>query len=283
MSRSSTAGSTTSSRAWRSSTGHTGGRTPAVVAKKAPLAASPPDVAEQRTVGWSVASSAAYQSEKAFPRAGLTEAASRPRRPDLVGRAATKSHAGDHLTLAVDASPRMWHREKVPSMDPRLQRAILRKLAQIHASRDLDSLRVPPWNLPGRSSGIGVGSTASASTTNGASVSSGPKEGLKMSSSSTTTERWMPVTWGRSSWRTSSRGSGSPRTSSPCRSVSRHGASTKSYTGSVASPLTLRCAWGVTFGMDPQFWINLQSHYNLEVETDALGDSLDSIVPLQAA
>lgn len=40
---------------------------------------------------------------------------------------------------------------------------------------------------------------------------------------------------------------------------------------------------GRYFGMDPQFWINLQSHYDLEVEMDALGDSLDSIVPLQTA
>lgn len=40
---------------------------------------------------------------------------------------------------------------------------------------------------------------------------------------------------------------------------------------------------GRYFGMDPQFWINLQSHYDLEVEMDALGDSLDSIVPVQTA
>lgn len=40
---------------------------------------------------------------------------------------------------------------------------------------------------------------------------------------------------------------------------------------------------GRYFGMDPQFWINLQSHCDLEVEMDALGDSLDSIVPLQTA
>ncbi|MDO5676454.1 MAG: HigA family addiction module antitoxin [Propionibacteriaceae bacterium] len=40
---------------------------------------------------------------------------------------------------------------------------------------------------------------------------------------------------------------------------------------------------GRYFGMDPQFWINLQSHYDLEVEMDALGDSLDAIQPLQTA
>ena len=34
---------------------------------------------------------------------------------------------------------------------------------------------------------------------------------------------------------------------------------------------------------DPQFWINLQARYDLEVEKDALGDSLDSIQPLRTA
>ncbi|SDB79983.1 addiction module antidote protein, HigA family [Raineyella antarctica] len=40
---------------------------------------------------------------------------------------------------------------------------------------------------------------------------------------------------------------------------------------------------GRYFGMDPQFWINLQSHYDLEVEMDALGDALDRIEPLRTA
>ena len=34
---------------------------------------------------------------------------------------------------------------------------------------------------------------------------------------------------------------------------------------------------------DPQFWINLQARYDLEVEEDALGHSLDSIQPLRTA
>ncbi len=32
---------------------------------------------------------------------------------------------------------------------------------------------------------------------------------------------------------------------------------------------------GRYFGMSPQFWINLQSHYDLEVELDRLSDRLD--------
>lgn len=37
------------------------------------------------------------------------------------------------------------------------------------------------------------------------------------------------------------------------------------------------------FGTTPQFWINLQSHHDLEIEADALGNALDDIRPLQTA
>ncbi|MET3922375.1 HigA family addiction module antitoxin [Arthrobacter sp. UYEF20] len=40
---------------------------------------------------------------------------------------------------------------------------------------------------------------------------------------------------------------------------------------------------GRYFGTSAQFWINLQSHYDLEMELDALGDSLDAIRPLKRA
>ena len=40
---------------------------------------------------------------------------------------------------------------------------------------------------------------------------------------------------------------------------------------------------GRYFGTSAQFWLNLQSHYDLEVELDSLGHSLDSIRPLQSA
>lgn len=35
---------------------------------------------------------------------------------------------------------------------------------------------------------------------------------------------------------------------------------------------------GRYFGMSPQFWINLQSHYDLEVQIDKLGSRLDTEV-----
>ena len=37
------------------------------------------------------------------------------------------------------------------------------------------------------------------------------------------------------------------------------------------------------FGTSAQFWINLQSHHDLEVEAGVLGDVLDRIRPLQSA
>ncbi len=35
---------------------------------------------------------------------------------------------------------------------------------------------------------------------------------------------------------------------------------------------------GRYFGLSPQFWINLQAHYDLEVQTDKLGKKLESEV-----
>ncbi|QOQ38213.1 HigA family addiction module antitoxin [Trueperella pecoris] len=39
--------------------------------------------------------------------------------------------------------------------------------------------------------------------------------------------------------------------------------------------------FGRYFGMSAQFWINLQSHYDLEIARDSLGNELDRIRPLQ--
>lgn len=40
---------------------------------------------------------------------------------------------------------------------------------------------------------------------------------------------------------------------------------------------------GRYFGTTDVFWINLQSHYDLEIERDTLGDTLNSITPLRSA
>ena len=39
---------------------------------------------------------------------------------------------------------------------------------------------------------------------------------------------------------------------------------------------------GRFFGMEPGFWMNLQSRYDMEVAADALADKLDEVTPLAA-
>ena len=41
---------------------------------------------------------------------------------------------------------RLWNRERVASIDPRILRVALRKLRQVGAALTLDDLRVPPGN-----------------------------------------------------------------------------------------------------------------------------------------
>lgn len=41
---------------------------------------------------------------------------------------------------------RLWLRERVPAIDPRIQRVALRKLRQVGAADRLDDLRIPPGN-----------------------------------------------------------------------------------------------------------------------------------------
>jgi proteic killer suppression protein len=41
---------------------------------------------------------------------------------------------------------RLWRRERVPSIDPRIHTTALRKLRQVGAAESLDDLRVPPGN-----------------------------------------------------------------------------------------------------------------------------------------
>lgn len=40
---------------------------------------------------------------------------------------------------------------------------------------------------------------------------------------------------------------------------------------------------GRYFGMDPQFWLNLQTRYELEVAEDRAGEKIAAIAPLKSA
>lgn len=44
------------------------------------------------------------------------------------------------------AAERLWSRQRSPKLDPRIERAALRKLVMLDAAEVLDDLRVPPGN-----------------------------------------------------------------------------------------------------------------------------------------
>ncbi len=50
---------------------------------------------------------------------------------------------------------------------------------------------------------------------------------------------------------------------------------------SISADTALRL--GRYFGISPQFWINLQSHYDLEVQIDKLGEKLESEVKIYSS
>lgn len=49
---------------------------------------------------------------------------------------------------------RLWNRERVSSIDPRIHRVALRKLRQIGSAIELEELRIPPGNRLERLKGV---------------------------------------------------------------------------------------------------------------------------------
>ncbi|AJI78487.1 type II toxin-antitoxin system RelE/ParE family toxin [Corynebacterium singulare] len=49
-------------------------------------------------------------------------------------------------SFADKVTERLWNREKVPSIDPRIHTVALRKLRQLGYAQRLDELRIPPGN-----------------------------------------------------------------------------------------------------------------------------------------
>lgn len=104
-----------------------------------------------------------------------------------------------------------------------------------------------------------------------------------MSNSSTTTEKWAPVHPGEILMEEFIKGFGITQNKLavsigvPPRRINEIVHGTRRITADTALRL------GRYFGMDAQFWINLQSHYDLEVEMDALGDALNRIEPLKVS
>lgn len=104
-----------------------------------------------------------------------------------------------------------------------------------------------------------------------------------MSNSSTTTENWDPVHPGEVLMEDFINGFGITQNKLavsigvPPRRINEIVHGKRAITADTALRL------GRYFGIDPQFWLNLQAHYELELAQDRLSEQIASIVPLQVA
>jgi hypothetical protein len=74
-----------------------------------------------------------------------------------------------------------------------------------------------------------------------------------------------------------------PSTTWRSQSACRRGGSTRSSTASDALPPTPRCAWPAASAPPTGFGSTCRPAYDLEIEKDHLGTSLEEIRPLQSA
>ncbi|MFW7414440.1 HigA family addiction module antitoxin [Demequina sp. SO4-18] len=104
-----------------------------------------------------------------------------------------------------------------------------------------------------------------------------------MSNSSTTTERWAPVHPGEVLMEDFINGFGITQNKLavsigvPPRRINEIVHGKRAITADTALRL------GRYFAIDPQFWLNLQSHYELELAEDRLASQIEAITPLQSA
>lgn len=104
-----------------------------------------------------------------------------------------------------------------------------------------------------------------------------------MSNSSTTTERWDPVHPGEVLMEDFINGFGITQNklavsiSVPPRRINEIVHGKRAITADTALRL------GRYFGIDPQFWLNLQSHYELELARGRVAEQIAAITPLKVA
>lgn len=173
---------------------------------------------------------------------------------------------------------KIWNEQYVKGVDRDLQRAALRKLEILHAARDVEDLRVPPGNRLEKLSGDRKGQR-------GASASNGEREEPRMSNSSTITDAGLiePIHPGEVLMQDFIEGFGITQNrlavaiGVPPRRINEivHGKR------GISADTAIRLAR--YFGTSEEFWMNLQSHYELRVERRALQQTLESITPLQVA
>jgi addiction module HigA family antidote len=184
---------------------------------------------------------------------------------------------------------RLWHRELVKSLDSRVLRAALRKLAILDAAVTLYDLHAPPGNRLEALKGDRKGQHSIRIKTSGGSASPGPTLGQKTSRSWTTTKevnevsKLAPIHPGEVLMEDFIAPLGITQhkvalaIGVPPRRINEIVHGKRRITADTALRLSRY------FGTTDLFWINLQNRYDLEVEKDALGDALDSIQPLQSA
>lgn len=104
-----------------------------------------------------------------------------------------------------------------------------------------------------------------------------------MSNSSTTTEKWAPVHPGEVLMEDFINGFGITQNKLavsigvPPRRINEIVHGKRAITADTALRL------GRYFGIDPQFWLNLQSHYELEMVQDRVAEQIAAIKPLKVA
>lgn len=104
-----------------------------------------------------------------------------------------------------------------------------------------------------------------------------------MSSSSTITEKWAPVHPGEVLMEDFINGFGiiqnklAVSIGVPPRRINEIVHGKRAITADTALRL------GRYFGIDPQFWLNLQTHYDLELTEDRVAEQIAAIRPLDAA
>lgn len=104
-----------------------------------------------------------------------------------------------------------------------------------------------------------------------------------MSSLSTTTEKWAPVHPGEVLLEDFIEGFGITQNKLavsigvPPRRINEIVHGKRGITADTALRL------GHYFGIDPQFWLNLQAHYELQVAEDKIAEQIAAITPLEVA
>ena len=137
---------------------------------------------------------------------------------------------------------RLFAREPVPSLDPRIARVALRKLYQIDAACRLEDLRIPPGNrLERKIAPIHPGEVLMEDFIEGFGI----------------TQHKLAVAIGV-----------------PPRRINEIVHGKRGITADTAMRLSRY------FGTTPGFWMNLQMRYELDRAEDVLGDTLSGIVPL---